>query len=488
MHEIDAFTNIDDNQVVRCRRRRRILLFFGALGLAAVGAACGPPPPPPPPPPAPVVSSISPHAGPLGGNNPVTITGSNFTGADKVLFGTKTARFRVNSNTKITAFPPANSAGIVEVRVSHSGVVSSNNGANDDYEYAPAPTLTNLSDHVDAEAGGASVTITGTNFKGTLYNTLAVFFGQFQATSFTVDSPTQITVEVPPGTGNVNVVVVTDGGFTANTPDDDFTYAPIPAVTQVSPSAGPDQGGNQVTITGSGFSGNGFEATDVRFGAIAATSFNVDSATQITATAPAGSGAVNVTVTTEGGTSPTPDPFNYAYAPDPDVSSINPVVGPQSGGTSVTITGSNFSGAGFTTTSVTFGSNPASSFTVDSSTQITAVAPAGTGTVTLTVTTPGGSDTATYNYAPPPTVSSLLPSTGPTGTTVVITGTNFQGAGFTNADVHVFFGGVEATTFTVLGPTTISVTVPAGTGTVDVRVTTPGGTSANTSADNYTYI
>ncbi|WP_217999341.1 IPT/TIG domain-containing protein, partial [Nocardia exalbida] len=55
-------------------------------------------------------------------------------------------------------------------------------------------------------------------------------------------------------------------------------------------------------------------------------------------------------------------------------------------GTTVVLTGTNLTGA----TAVSFGATPATSFTVDSATQITAVTPAGTGTVLVTATTAGG--------------------------------------------------------------------------------------------------
>lgn len=71
----------------------------------------------------------------------------------------------------------------------------------------------------------------------------------------------------------------------------------------------------------------------------------------------------------------------------PSVSSITPVAGPLAGGTAVTLTGAAFIGA----TGVTFGAVPASSFTVNSATQITAMSPAEiAGAVSVTVTTPQG--------------------------------------------------------------------------------------------------
>ena len=73
----------------------------------------------------------------------------------------------------------------------------------------------------------------------------------------------------------------------------------------------------------------------------------------------------------------------------PTLSAVSPSSGPTAGGTSVTITGTGFTNA----TAVNFGSTPATRFTVDSDGQITAISPAGSGTVDVTVTTPAGSST-----------------------------------------------------------------------------------------------
>src|SRR4029077_5901692 len=146
----------------------------------------------------------------------------------------------------------------------------------------------------------------------------------------------------------------------------------------------------------------------------------------------------------------------------PAVANVNPNTGPTQGGTSVTITGTNFSGA----TAVSFGSNAAASFTVNSATQITATSPAGIGTVDVTVTTPGGTsatstaDQFTYVPAPAlaPTVTNINPNTGPTsgGPSVTITGTNFSSA------AAVRFGSNAAASFTVNSATQITATSPAG--------------------------
>src|SRR5439155_7311158 len=75
----------------------------------------------------------------------------------------------------------------------------------------------------------------------------------------------------------------------------------------------------------------------------------------------------------------------------------------------------------------------------------------------------------------PPTITSFTPASGPTGTSVTISGTNFTGA------TAVLFNGVSAS-FTVSSATAIQATVPAGATTGSLKVTTPGGTATSTSS------
>ncbi len=193
-----------------------------------------------------------------------------------------------------------------------------------------------------------------------------------------------LTIETFPFTisyhgGSGNDVVLTHG-----------TAAPIvPVVTGISPASGPSTGGTLVTITGTGFTG----AIGVDFGRHAATDFTVVSDTSITAESPSGTGSVDVTVHFgEFTTAKTQaDLFSYttAVAPPvaaPTVTGISPNSGPASGGTSVTITGTGFTGA----TAVDFGTTAATGVIVLSATTITANSPAGTGIANVTVITPAG--------------------------------------------------------------------------------------------------
>lgn len=87
-------------------------------------------------------------------------------------------------------------------------------------------------------------------------------------------------------------------------------------------------------------------------------------------------------------------------------------------------------------------------------------------------------------FAEAPTITAIAPSAGPTlgGTSVVITGTNLASA------TAVTFGGTAAGIISN-SATSITVTSPArAAGPADIVVTTVGGTSANTAADDFTYV
>jgi len=94
----------------------------------------------------------------------------------------------------------------------------------------------------------------------------------------------------------------------------------------------------------------------------------------------------NVTVTwLENSTNPIAVQEAQFSAP-PVVAALSPKSGPRTGGTHVIIKGGIFSQA----TAVLFGSTPATSFTIDSATRITAVAPPGTGVANVRVQTTNG--------------------------------------------------------------------------------------------------
>jgi hypothetical protein len=208
----------------------------------------------------------------------------------------------------------------------------------------------------------------------------------------------------------------------------------------------------------------------------------VISAAQVRVTTPAhAAGAVDVAVTTPGGTATKTTAFTFAI-PTPTIATVAPASGSTLGGTTVTITGTNLTGA----SAVTFGGTAAASFTVDSATQVTATTPAhAAGAVNVAVTTPGGTATRTGGFtyvALVPTISTVAPGAGSAagGSLVVITGTNLTDA------TAVSFGGTAAASFTVDSPTQIRATTPAhAAGAVDVTVTTPFGDATSTNGFLY---
>ncbi|UWX03811.1 IPT/TIG domain-containing protein [Pseudoxanthomonas sp. NC8] len=315
-----------------------------------------------------------------------------------------------------------------------------------------------------------------------------------------------ITLKIAPAGGSGSITLYSyigpddppDGGpvNTVNT----FNVTLAPAVTAISPSAGPTAGGTVVVITGTNFSG----ATAVRFGASNA-GYTVNSATQITATAPAGAaGTVDVTVTTTGGsTSATSAADRYTYVSAPTVTGISPASGSTAGGTTVTITGTNFGSA----TAVTFGATPATGYTVNSATQITATAPArAAGVVDVRVTNPGGTSATSaadqFTFAVPlPVVSDARISiTGASGTggaykvgdTVTATwdntgtGDNSPGITAVTVDFSQFGGGAAVAASNSSGTWTATYTITAG--VIDatsrnVSVTATSAAGSTTTAD-----
>ncbi len=259
-----------------------------------------------------------------------------------------------------------------------------------------------------------------------------------------------------------------------------------PSISSFTPTSGPATGGTVVAITGSNFQ-NG---ATVKFGDAAAVSTTVNSATSISAIAPVhAAGDVTLTVTNPDGQSASFGPYTYTN-PGPSITSIDPSSGPTSGGTVVTITGSNID----PNASVTIGGLPTTPLAVTSPGGIAVRTPPGPFDIAsssprdVVVTNPDNrSATRTGGFTwtlPPPAITSIVPNAAlpKGGTQVTITGTGFT----TALPVSVSFGGVAGTNVQVTGPTTLSVTVPAHTaGTVDVAVTV--GSSNVTAASAFSF-
>ena len=224
-----------------------------------------------------------------------------------------------------------------------------------------------------------------------------------------------------------------------------------PVIVSFTPTSGTSS--STITITGKNFD----STSSVSFGGTPASSFTVVSSTEITALPPLNSsGIVNVT-TPEG----TANLSGFVYAAAPIINSAVPINATT--GNTVTLTGNNLLNAA----NVSFGGIPAASFTVVNANTIKAVVAAG-GSGAISISTPYGTGSLSgFTYLPVPTITSFTPSVGTPGTVVTITGTNFAGAS------NVRFGEVEASSFSVVSPTTITAVVGAGASGV-VSITNDG--------------
>jgi len=496
--------------------------------------------------PTPVITSVTPNAGPVAGGTSIVISGTGFTAATSVAFGTTsvtaqcpqspgTACFTVVDDTTIDAVSPAHSAGTVDIKVT-TGPTSAT-GPSDTFTYAAVPTVTGVSPTTGPMSGGTTVTITGTNFSGGNIAVSEVDFGGGSPITtactggsttdcFSVTDATHITAFPPASSaGTVDVQVITQGGTSATSSADQFIFnQPAPTVSAVSPSSGPTAGGTSVTVTGTNFSGSGFSVSEVDFGSMAVTAtcgggtttdcFTLNGPTSLTVVTPSSASVqtVDVTVTTVStdasstATSATSSADQYTFGNVPAVTGVSPTNGPTSGGNAVTITGSNLSFV----TAVDFGSTAitttCSSSHVDCfvpGSTIVAYPPGGSGTVDVRVVAPDGTSPVNqpadqYTFVPMPTITGVSPSVGPAGggTAVTVTGTQFSGSGWTTSEVDMgsdryttVCGGSTVNCFTVSSATSITVhTRSTSAGDVDVRVITPGGTSAISSADIFTFV
>jgi len=175
---------------------------------------------------------------------------------------------------------------------------------------ASSATSTGATLNGTVNANNASAVVTFDYGTSTSYGSSATA-AQSPVTGTSVTSVNAALTGLPPNTTyHFRVKSVNTAGTTFGLDETFTTSASAPTVTSISPSGGPAAGGTSVTITGTNFTG----ASAVSFGGTAATSYTVNSATQITATAPAGSGTVNITVTTTGGTGTGMGLFTYVAA------------------------------------------------------------------------------------------------------------------------------------------------------------------------------
>lgn len=338
--------------------------------------------------------------------------------------------------------------------------------------WAAAPTITSIAPL--SGPVGSTVKITGTSFGATpavtFWPNKAVPPGDVSVNP----AGTEILAKVPTGAHTGPIDVTTTDGTATSAASFVVTATDEASIDSFSPSGGAV--GISVTINGTNFTG----ATEVKFNTTVATTWTIVSSLEITATVPTGATTGKISVKTPVNTATSASDFTVTGVV-PTITSFTPTSGPV--GTTVTINGTGLSDV----TIVRFNTTDQTTFTVNpSGTQITAKVPTGATSGLIYVVAPGGTgsssgatpSTFTVTTAAAPTITGFSPMSGPPGTLVVITGTNFLAAS------AVTFGNKAAADFTVDSATQISATVANGTQTGKITVTTPAGTA--TSAADFT--
>jgi FG-GAP-like repeat/IPT/TIG domain len=256
------------------------------------------------------------------------------------------------------------------------------------------------------------------------------------------------------GDGRTDLIT---SNFTSNTISVFKNTCGLPEISSFSPAIA----GTGATIT---IVGNNLGATtSVTVGGVATTSFAIVNSTTITAVLGTGASG-NIVVTNSIGSASI---AGFVFANNPVISSFSPTIGGT--GSVITINGANLLGA----TGINFGGIPATSFTVVSSTKITAVVGAGA-TGSITITFPVNSVTVpNFLFTTVPIINGFAPASGQIGSTVAISGLNFSTTATNNI---VYFGDVKAT---VTSATTslLNVIVPAGANYKPITVTTNNKTA-----------
>jgi hypothetical protein len=441
----------------------------------------------------PSVSSLSPASGPVLGGPTITIKGSNFVGVTSVVFeGAGNAQFFATGPREISAIVPALSQGISGLNHVIVRTAAGASDPNDASVFTYKPLVTGVSPPSGPIGGHTAVTITGFGLSP------QISFGGVDALEGKrCDSDRQCDAPTPPGQpGPVHVTV---GGSDPNN-NDIFTYE-TPTITRVEPKVGPEEGKIYVHVYGTGFAtGIGVDPSVMSMEFCPATgSCTPSPLAECTDTqscsvfVPAGKGTVDIVARAGNGmSSPRDARDQFSYLPFPTISGLTPVTGLATGGTQVSITGTNFA-IGRGATQFNFGEGASADGDCDSATHCTVTSPPGTGGVYLTATVGGAigfrNTGATFAYIP--VVKGVDPTTG-----LAIGGDQVTiiGAGFIDrdafGDVHpgtVAFG-TSAATGLCSDASRCTVASPAGSGTVDVSVTAGDESSRpNAPADQFTY-
>ena len=312
---------------------------------------------------------------------------------------------------------------------------------------------------------GSSVTVNGSGFT----DTSQVWVGNGHNAAFNVVDDSTLTLTVPDDGTSGQIAILNPSNASWSGTNFTVTGAgsigyPQPYVQGFSPLSGTI--GSSVTVTGSGFTG----ASQAWVGNGHSAAFNVVNDSTLTLTVPNDGTSGQIAVLNPSHASWSGSTFTVAATDAPGITGFSPASGAV--GTTVTITGSGFIGV----TAVAF-NGVSASYTVNSSTAISASVPAAatSGTISVSTNLGTGTSSSAFTVSPPlPGITGFSPASGAVGAAVTITGTGFTGV------TAVAFNGT-ATGYTVNSSTSITTSVPASATSGTISVSSNLGTGSSSS-------
>jgi hypothetical protein len=435
--------------------------------------------------PAPQITAITPDRGPREGGTSITILGSGLSSGIKVSIDDRDCINVVVSagGTSLTCATPEGSYGAKDVVVTALDTQSARLSRGYSYVSGPAPTLISISPDFGPPEGGSTVTLTGSNFvAGT-----KVFLDGLACTSMAVVSSTTITCQTPARSyalGRSVNVTNPDGQSAALANGYSWSLGPSPAITSISPTFGPPEGGTALTLSGTNFSSSGTLPSVTIDGKVCTNVRNV-TASSLMCDTPANAFALNkpIRLTNPDGQAATFSAgYSWSNGSPPSVASVVPNFGPPSGGTTLELVGTNFKAD----SRVLINGLPCVNIRSVTDTRLLCDSPAHPYAFNKNVEliNPDGqsgllSQAFSWSNGLAPTITFVSPSFGPPegGTAITIAGSNFH------SGVKVQINGLFCGNVVLVSSSSLTCSTPASSYAlgVSVTVTNPDGQSATLS-------
>jgi len=391
----------------------------------------------------PTISSFVPNIGPEG--TTVTVYGEHFDQPAAVDFGDLlSVDFNLVSDSVIELkVPPGASTAPITIHTK-AGTVSTDLP----FRVASPPKISHFSPIT--VKSGSTLTIYGEY----LSDITEITIGNISATSFREVSPSELSVEVPTNALSGPVILTSLGG--TSTSESSVNVLPQPVLKSFTPSSGGI--GAKIMLTGGNLSGT----NAVTFNGVAVTKLTVISSTFVSVEVPLGATTGPIEIKTAGGA--VRSSTDFIVQPTPVISGVKPISGPV--GAKVAVSGEDLDNV----SKLFLNDRPVYGFTIESSQLITFLLPDDAQNGLIKVVSPGGTAVsgASFTVIPLPTISSFVPTVGPVGTVVTVSGTNLDRA------ISATVNGVAANV-TAASAEKATVFVPANATKGPISIVTPYG-------------